>query len=90
MVLVCRSDSTRVSDQEDWVDAFNLPAPQAAQPVDRLQRLQRWRWNELGEKVAYRYFCWRFGLLFSLVGSCTVHGVCSVGVLAANATLASV
>ena len=45
------------------MDAFNLPAPQAAPPVDRLQRLQRWRWNELREKMAYRYFCWRFGPL---------------------------
>ncbi|KAK9845991.1 hypothetical protein WJX81_007900 [Elliptochloris bilobata] len=53
------SDSTRISEQEDWVDAFNLPAPQAAPPVDRWQRIQRWRWNELREKLAYRYFCWR-------------------------------
>lgn len=56
---VCRADSTRVSDQEDWVDAFNLPAPPAAPQVQRFQRIQRWRWNELREKLAYRYFCWR-------------------------------
>ena len=66
MVPVCRSDSTRVSDQEDWVDAFNLPAPQPAPPVARFQRIQRWRWNELREKLAYRYFCWRFGPLLKL------------------------
>lgn len=42
------------------MDAFNLPAPQAAPPVARLQRIQHWRWNDLREKVAYRYFCWRY------------------------------
>ena len=48
------------------MDAFNLPAPQAAPPVQRFQRIQRWRWNELREKLAYRYFCWRFGPLLNL------------------------
>jgi len=46
------------------VDAFSLPSPQAVAPrASPWQRMQRWRWHEMREKLAYRYFCWRRGLL---------------------------
>ena len=68
------------------MDAFNLPAPPAAPPVARLQRIQRWRWNELREKVAYRYFCWRSALKSALANTiCSVFASLST---AAGATLA--
>ena len=45
---------------DEWIDAFDLPLS------DHLKRSQpiglfhgQWSWRDVGERIAYRYFCWR-------------------------------
>ena len=48
--------------EDELGEAFDLPS------ADRLTRQQGprswdlkqgWKWREVGERIAYRYFCWR-------------------------------
>ena len=58
---VCRATKRRQYDVDEWVDAFDLPtAERLSRP--KLNSLGAWHWKDLGERIAYKYFCWRYFL----------------------------
>ena len=65
---------------DEWIDAFDLPLS------DHLKRSQpiglfhgQWSWRDVGERIAYRYFCWRcLPLLCCSLGGCDANLGCIV------------
>jgi hypothetical protein len=47
--------------EDELGEAFDLPsADQLTRPrAQGWDMKQTWKWRELGERIAYRYFCWR-------------------------------
>ena len=55
-----RTDRRRQYIVDEWIDAFDLPLSdhlQKSQPVGLFNG--SWSWRDVGERIAYRYFCWR-------------------------------
>jgi hypothetical protein len=45
---------------DEWIDAFDLPLSdhlKKSQPMGLFNG--SWSWRDVGERIAYRYFCWR-------------------------------
>ena len=66
---------------DEWIDAFDLPLS------DHLKRSQpiglfhgQWSWRDVGERIAYRYFCWRCLSLLCLSNDyCEANRGCIAG-----------
>ena len=57
---LCRTNRRRQYVVDEWIDAFDLPLSdhlKRSQPIGLFQG--QWSWRDVGERIAYRYFCWR-------------------------------
>ncbi|CAL8468748.1 g8288 [Coccomyxa elongata] len=43
---------------DEWVDAFDVPMSERL-PRSPVPTWSSWHWKDLGERIAYKYFCWR-------------------------------
>ena len=56
----CRTNRRRQYIVDEWIDAFDLPLSdhlKKSQPVGLFNG--SWSWRDVGERIAYKYFCWR-------------------------------
>ncbi len=56
----CRTNRRRQYVVNEWIDAFDLPLSdhlKKSQPVGLFNG--SWSWRDVGERIAYKYFCWR-------------------------------
>ncbi|BDA43260.1 probable ion channel POLLUX at N-terminal half [Coccomyxa sp. Obi] len=43
---------------DEWVEAFDVPMSERLSQ-SQLPSWSNWHWKDLGERIAYKYFCWR-------------------------------
>lgn len=57
----CRAAKRRQYVVDEWVDAFDVPMPERPSK-SQLPSWSNWHWKDLGERIAYKYFCWRYAV----------------------------